>query len=147
MVSVFNKIFYVLKFILLIVAFALSLYITIYMYHRLDKSLMASYTIFLPYILIFIIYCINSIIGQKRVNNNIFYNLTSCLVFSLIIFVSYRAICDTFMIAHSRLGYNINFNYFNDFIIPMKIMLYGLIITNILLMVNFKNKEVLARKV
>ena len=147
MVRVFNKIFYVLKFLLLIVAFVFSLYITIYMYHRLDKSLMSSYTIFLPYVLIFIIYCINVIKGQKKVNNSLFYNLTSCLVFALIIFVDYRAIYDTFMIAHSRLGYNINFNYFNDFIIPMKIMLYGLIVTNILLMVNFKNKEVLARKV
>ena len=147
MISILNKIFNALKFILLIIAFVLSFYIIIYMYHRLGKSLYFSYGVFIPYVIIFIIYCINLIFKQKRVNNSLFYNLTSCLIFMLIIFVDFRALSDNYMIAYQRLGYDINFNYFNDFVMPMKIMIYGLIITNILLMINFRSKESFVNKV
>lgn len=147
MINVFNKIFNVFKFLLLIIAFVLSFYIIIYMYHRLGKSLYFSYSIVIPYVLLFVVYCINLIFKQKRVNNSLFYNLTSCIIFILIIFVDYRALSDNYMIAYQRLGYNINFNYFNDFIIPMKIMLYGLIVTNVLLMINFRSKDSFIKKV
>ena len=147
MISVFNKIFRVVKYLLLIISFVLSLYIINYMYHRLNKNILLSYNVFAPYIIIFVMYCINIVFNQKRVNNSLFYNLTSCLVFALIIFVDYRALYDNYMIAQTRLGYNINFNYFNDFVIPMEIMLYGLIITNVLLILNFKSKESFINKV
>ena len=147
MSNVLSKICYILKYFLFAIAFVLTLYIIIYMYHRLGKSLILSYKVFIPYGLLFITYCINIISGSKRVKKNFFYNMTSVFVFALIIFVGYRAIFDTYMLANTKLGYNINFNYFNDFLIPMKIMLYGLTFTNILLMANFKTKEILTTKV
>lgn len=147
MTSFFNKLFSVLKYVLLIVAFVLTLYIVIYMYHRLGKSVFYSYSIFIPYIILFIAFCINFLFGQKRVNKCLFYNFVCCLVFFLIVFVDYRTIFDTYMIANSRLGYNINFNYFDDFLIPMKIMLYGLFCTNILLMLNFRSRGKLTKRV
>lgn len=147
MTSFFNKLFSVLKYILLIIAFVLTLYIVIYMYHRLGKSVFYSYSIFIPYIILFISFCINFLFNQKRVNKCLFYNFVCCFIFALIIFVDYRTIFDTYMIANSRLGYNINFNYFDDFLIPMKIMLYGLFCTNILLMLNFKSREKLTKRV
>ena len=141
------KICYILKFFLFAIAFVSTLYILIYMYHRLGKSLLLAYKVFLPYVLLFITYCINIIADNKRVKKSLFYNVTSVFVFALISFVSYRAIFDTYMLSNIKLGYSINFNYFNDFIIPMKIMLYGLFFTNILLMANFKTKEILTTKV
>ncbi|MGN0973354.1 MAG: hypothetical protein ACI4OT_01280 [Bacilli bacterium] len=147
MTSIVNKIFSILKYILLIISFVLTLYIVIYMYHRLNKSLIQSYKIFIPFIIIFVLFCINFLFNKKKVQKNLFYNITCCLVFCLIIFVDYRTIFDTYMLANSKLGYNINFNYFNDFLIPLKIMLYGLSITNILLMINFKSKKNLTVKI
>lgn len=147
MTNTFCKIFHILKYFLFVVAFVLTLYIVVYMYHRLEKDLLKAYSVFIPYVLLFIMYCINIIAGSKRVKKSLFYNLTSVLVFSLIAFVGYRAIFDTYMISNVKLGYNINFNYFNDFIIPMKIMLYGLVATNALLIMNFKTKEILTTKV
>lgn len=147
MTSIINKIFGILKYILLIIAFVLTLYIIIYMYHRLNKSLIQSYKIFIPFIMIFILFCTNFLFNKKKVQKNLFYNITCCLVFSLIIFVDYRTIFDTYMLANTKLGYNINFNYFNDFLIPLKIMLYGLSIINVLLMINFKSKKNLTVKI
>lgn len=147
MTSIINKIFGILKYILLIIAFVLTLYIIIYMYHRLNKSLIKSYKIFIPFIMIFILFCTNFLFNKKKVQKNLFYNITCCLVFSLIIFVDYRTIFDTYMLANTKLGYNINFNYFNDFLIPLKIMLYGLSIINVLLMINFKSKKNLTVKI
>lgn len=147
MTTIINKIFGILKYILLIIAFVLTLYIIIYMYHRLNKSLIQSYKIFIPFIMIFILFCTNFLFNKKKVQKNLFYNITCCLVFSLIIFVDYRTIFDTYMLANTKLGYNINFNYFNDFLIPLKIMLYGLSIINVLLMINFKSKKNLTVKI
>lgn len=147
MTSIINKIFGILKYILLIISFVLTLYIIIYMYHRLNKSLIQSYKIFIPFIMIFILFCTNFLFNKKKVQKNLFYNITCCLVFSLIIFVDYRTIFDTYMLANTKLGYNINFNYFNDFLIPLKIMLYGLSIINVLLMINFKSKKNLTVKI
>ena len=147
MTSIINKIFGILKYILLIIAFVLTLYIIIYMYHRLNKSLIQAYKIFIPFIMIFILFCTNFLFNKKKVQKNLFYNITCCLVFSLIIFVDYRTIFDTYMLANTKLGYNINFNYFNDFLIPLKIMLYGLSIINVLLMINFKSKKNLTVKI
>ena len=141
------KIFNILKYFLFAISFVVTLYIIIYMYHRLEKPLVLSYKVFIPYLLLFIMYCINIISDSKRVKKNFFYNFTSVLVFVLISFVGYRAIFDNYMLANTKLGYNINFNYFNDFLIPMKIMLYGILITNVLLVANFKTKEILTTKV
>ena len=40
------------------------------------------------------------------------------------------------MVVLTRLGYDINFNYFADMIAPMKILLYGLSVANILLILS-----------
>ena len=72
-------------------------------------------------------------------NSNLFYILTSLLVFIVIIFVCIRAICDKGMLLNKVMGYGINFNYFSDFIIFMEIMLYGLIVSNLLFMLNKKS--------
>lgn len=134
MIKMLNGLFYGLKYLLLVLSFAFGSYIVLYMYQRLDKPLIDSIFIALPFIILFILFAINMLASQKRVNANLFYNLTCCLVFSVILFIEYRAIFDTNMIANSKLGYNINFNYFADNINAIKIMITGLIVSNLLFM-------------
>ncbi|MEG1494956.1 MAG: hypothetical protein RSA48_02615 [Bacilli bacterium] len=136
MLKVLNKIFYILKLFLLLISFGFTFYIIVFMYKRLDKNLIQSVSVFLPYVILFLLFAINMILDQKVVKDNLFYNMTSCLVFCLFIFVGYRAIFDPNMIATIRLGYNINFNYYSDMISPLQIMLYGLSISNVLLFIS-----------
>lgn len=141
MKKILNTVFLILKFILLIISFGMSLYIVFSMYSRVGKNFTESIPIFIPYVIILMFFFMNITFRQKQVNNNIFYNLTCCLVFVSICLVCFRAILDKNMLLNEIMGYNINFSYFADFITFMKIMLYGLIISNILFMIKFKQKK------
>ena len=81
-------------------------------------------------------FSINFVLKQKAVTQNIFYNLTCFLGLGVILFAIYRTLCDKNMIVMLRMGYNINFNYFADMIAPMKVILYGLSVSNILLILS-----------
>lgn len=142
MKKIINILLLILKYILFLAAFALTFYIVLSMYRRLDKNMGDSISIFLPYGILLIIYFINIIFRQSSVNKNIFYNLTCCLVFLTTIVVGLRAIYDTNMIMNEIMGYNINFVYFGDYISFMKVLIYGLIISNVLFMVHLKGKKV-----
>lgn len=143
MTKIFNYLFLFLKFILLLVSFGMTLYIILAMYARLNKDLTEAIDVFLPMLLLVIVFIINVIFRQTSVNQNIFYNICSTLVFSTIIFVGYRAIFDTNMILNSVLGYDINFVYFDDFIPFMQTMIYGLVIANIMFMINLGKDKVI----
>lgn len=141
MKNILNTIFYILKFILFFIALGLSFYIILGMYNRLEKNYLNSINFVIPYILVIIIFCVNLFCNQKVVNKNIFYNLTCVLVFSTIIVVCLRAIFDRNMILNSIMGYNINFSYFSDFLIFMKVMLYGLFFGNVFLILSSINLD------
>lgn len=130
-----------LKFLLLLISFGLSFYIVLSMYSRVDKGIMEAIPIFLPFIFLLIIFSINISLKQKSVNHNLFYNLTCCLVFSCICFVSLRALLDQNMVLNEIMGYNINFSYYGDFIIFMKLMMYGLFISNIIFIFTSKKEK------
>lgn len=139
MKKIFNILFYVLKFILLIAAFGLTLFILIRMNIRLDKSITDSLSNFIPFIILFILFIVNMILKQSSVTKNVFYNLTCCLVLSTIVLVSLRSILDTNMVLNGKYGYGIDFNFFDNFLAYINIMLYGLSIANIFFM--FREKE------
>ena len=141
MKKILNRIFMTLKFILLLSSFSICLYIVLSMYHRIDKSIIDAIPIFIPYVLLLLLFFINVSISQKSINNNIFYNLTCCLVFSCVCIVGARAMLDKNMVLNTIMGYGINFSYFNDFIPFMKIMLYGLIFSNICFMPHNEESE------
>lgn len=147
MKKMLNGIFMFLKFILLILGFGLSFFIILSMYKRIDKNIIESIPIFIPFILILFLFFINIIMNQKSVNSNIFYNLTCCLVFSCIVVAGLRSILDKNMLLNSIMGYNINFSYFSDFIAFMKIMLYGLSLANIFFMIHEKKEKPIATKI
>lgn len=148
MKKILNTFFCFFKFILLILSFGISLYIILSMYKRIEKNIIESLPIFIPYIILLLLFFINITLNQKTVNHNIFYNLTCCFVFGCIGIVGVRAILDDNMLLNEIMGYNINFSYFSDFISFMKIMIYGLIISNICFMTHEKDKEdMIAKKI
>lgn len=144
MIKLINYILNILKVIMLLVCFVLTFYIIISMYQRLNKSLIGSIYSFIPFGLLFILFSINIIFRQKEVNECTFYNITCCLVFGMLFFAIFRTLTDRNMVVMIRLGYDINFHYFADMIAPMRLMLYGLSISNILLIISnmkFLNKK------
>jgi hypothetical protein len=106
------------------------------MYRRLDKDFVGSVSNFIPYLLLFLLFSINFIFKQKSVNDNFFFNITCCLVFSMLLFTIFRTLTDKNMIVMIRLGYDINFNYFADMIAPMRMMLYVLCASDICLIIS-----------
>ncbi len=142
MKRIFNGLFYGLKFLLLIGAFGLTLFILIRMNLRLEKDIMSILPQFIPFLVLLVLFIINMILKQVGVSKNLFYNLTCCLVFTTIILVGCRAILDTNMVLNAKYGYGIDFNFFDNFLSYIKIMLYGLIIADILFMFREKEKLV-----
>ena len=59
MKKILSRAFYLLKYILLIIAFALVLYGIIRTYQRLEKSLLESIPVFIPFALLLITYFVN----------------------------------------------------------------------------------------
>lgn len=140
MKKIINIFLIFIKFLFLLISFVLTFNIVLRMYERLGKNYIESIPVFIPYIVLFLLFSINFIFRQKRVNNCIFYNITCCLVFAMLIFCGYRAMNDEYMLLYIRLGdYHINFNYYADIIAPMKVMLYLLSISNVILMFTGKD--------
>ena len=108
---------------------------------RLEKNIMSVLPEFIPFILLLIVFIINMAFKQVGVTKNLFYNLTCCLAFTTIICVALRAVFDTNMVLNEKYGYGIDFNFFDNFIAYIKIMLYGLLIADILLMFREKDKD------
>ena len=141
MTKIINKLLYILKNILFPITFIATIYIIIFMFKRLEKdifgaSLIEFIQIVLPFILLLILNLITIFLNTKEVKNNIFYNITSFLVMLVISVFCYRALMDKNMFLWYKYGYNINFNYFADQVAPIKVMLYGLSLSSILLMIK-----------
>lgn len=141
MKRIFNGLFYGLKFLLLVAAFGLTLFILIRMNMRLEKDVMSILPEFIPFAVLLILFIVNMVFKQRGVTGNMFYNLTCCLAFTVIICVALRAILDTNMVLNEKYGYGIDFNFFDNFISYIKIMLYGLSIANILFMFREREKS------
>lgn len=138
MTKLLNYLLLALKFILLLISFVITFFIMISMYNRLDKNVLDCIPTMLPFILLLFLFTINIILKQKETMNNIFFNLTCCLVFMVILVSAYRSFFDQNMVMITKLGYNINFNYFADVIAPMRAMLYLLVLADIILMIVSK---------
>ena len=147
MEKIINGIFSVLKYLLMVVSFVLTFYVVMFMFKRLEKDYIGTLEVFIPYILLLVTFTINLLFDQKKVTQNLFYNLTCCLVFGVLIFAGYRAIFDEYLLSGIKMGYNINFNYYADMLAPLRSMLYLLIGSNIMLMLSgMKDKKKVAIK-
>lgn len=141
MKKIFNGLFYGLKFLLLVAAFGLTLFILIRMNMRLNKDITSIISEFVPFAILLILFFVNILFKQKNISKNLFYNLTCCLVLSTIIVVALRSLLDTNMVLNEKYGYGVDFNFFDNFIAYIKIMLYGLSIANIFFMFREKEEE------
>ena len=146
MIKIANKIFYILKNIMLPIVLVATIYIIMFMFKRLEKeifgaNLMEFIGVIAPFVVILILSVVNATLKQDNIRNNLFYNITSFIVMFTICIFCYRALFDQNMFLWHKYGYNINFNYFADQVAPIKVMLYGLSIANILLMVEWYIKD------
>ena len=141
MTKILNKLFHILHIIMLPILLIATIYIVMFMFQRLEKEIFgANFTEFLgvifPYLLLIILNIINMFLKQNNVKDNLFYNTTAFLVMIVITVFCLRALFDQNMFLWHKYGYNMNFNYFSDQIAPMKVMLYGLSIANVVLMID-----------
>ena len=141
MTKILNKLFRILHIIMLPILLIATIYIVMFMFQRLEKEIFgANFTEFLgvifPYLLLIILNIINMFLKQNNVKDNLFYNTTAFLVMIVITVFCLRALFDQNMFLWHKYGYNMNFNYFSDQIAPMKVMLYGLSIANVVLMID-----------
>ena len=141
MIKILNKFFFHIKNVILTIDLFATMYIVIFMFKRLDKvvfgpNLFEFLAILLPFVILFILWLLNLLLNHEKIQNNAFYNITSILVVCTIFIFCYRAIFDENMLFWHKYGYKINFNYFSDQIAPIKVMLYGLSIANILFIIN-----------
>lgn len=139
-----NLLFSFFKYVLLLIAFGFTLFLVLKMNARLNKNIKDSISVFIPYVLLFILFILNICLDRKYIKRNIFYNITCCLVCATNIIVAYRAMFDTNMVFNSIQKSGVNFNYFNDYLSFNNIMLYGLSVANIVFMIipnNYDSKE------
>lgn len=154
MIKLLNKFFFHIKYLILTIDMIATIYIIINMFRRLDKFVFGSnffefFEILFPFILLLILWVLNLLLNHKKIQNSIFYNITSILVVCTIFIFCYRAMFDENMLFWHKYGYKINFNYFSDQIPPIKVMLYGLSISNIILIINeqIKNDSIEVNKI
>lgn len=138
MEKIINGFFSIFKFLLLLLCFMVTFYIIMNMYHRLEKNIIECIPTMLPFVILLFLFISNFIFQHHSVNNCMFYNISCCFAFMVILFAAYRSIFDGTMVMILKLGYHINFNYFADVIAPMKAMLYLLIVANVLLILMDK---------
>lgn len=141
MTKILNKLIYILKNILLPITFIATIYITVFMFKRLEKDIFGAnlfefLKVVIPFIILLILILVNSFLKIKTVKDNIFYNITSFIVLITISIFCYRALFDQNMFLWHKYGYNINFNYFSDQIASIQVMLYGLSLANIFLIIK-----------
>ena len=149
MTNVEKKILTISSILLLVISFFLALYINVYQFISLKSNPFGSnffdfFEVLIPFVLLISLYFINFVNNNTFVNNNIWYKIISIISFITIIFMLYRTIFDDSLILWYKTDYHINFDYFNNQIVPIKSILYGLSLTNILFIIEeyLKNKEI-----
>lgn len=156
MIKLLNKLIFHLKNLILPIDLVATIFIVMNMFQRLGKDIFGSnllefIQIIFPFVLLLILWFINLIFKNESIKNNTFYNIVSILVVCTIFIFCYRAIMDENMLFWHKYGYKINFNYFSDQIGPIKVMLYGLSIADILFiissMIKIDNDENKSKKV
>lgn len=139
-----SRFFNILKYLLLVGAFVLTLLGLIYTYRRLEKSLIEAIPVFLPFILVFLLFIINLFVKKSTIKDNLLFNFTSCLVLIAIIIIGLRAKFDTNMLLFYK--YKINYNplYFSDNLSTIEMMLYCIAGASILFLIIdiLNNKKV-----
>lgn len=140
----FSRFLGFLKYVLLVISFALVFYGIIVTYKRLDKNIMEAIPVFIPFLVVFVVYIVNLFIRSKVIRDNLLYNAVSVIVFAVIIVICIRAKFDTSMILYYKYAIDFNPAYFADNLSTIQMMLYTLAGSNVLFMLSalFDEKKV-----
>ena len=90
MKEILSKLFGFLKFILLIIAFGLVFYGIMATYARLQKPLTEAVNVFLPFVLVLIVFFVNMIMGGKYSRSRLLFNFVSCFSLMVTIIIGLR---------------------------------------------------------
>lgn len=136
MSKILSRILNVLKYLLLVVAFMFILYGIMATYKRLEKNILDAIPVFLPFFLVFVIFIVNIFVKKNVIRDNLLFNFVAVMIFIGIIIVGYRAKFDTNMLIYYK--YNIKYNplYLSDNLSMIKISLYVLFASNLLLLIS-----------
>ena len=142
--NILSRLFNALKYLLLVISFVLVLFGIMAMYKRLDKSMTEAIPLFIPFILVLIIYIVNIFIKSNIIRDNLLFNFTSVLLFVAIIIIGLRAKFDTNMLVYYKYGIEYNPLYLSDNLSTIKTCLYVLFGSNLLFLLSlfFEDKKV-----
>lgn len=141
MKEILNKLFGFLKYVLLVVAFGLVFYGIMATYSRLQKPMTDAIDVFLPFVLVLIVFFVNIFVGTKYSRSRLFFNFVACFSLMVSIIIGLRSIFDKNMLLYYK--YNINFNptFFADNLSAIQVMLYMIFAADILLIICEKLKK------
>lgn len=145
MERILSKLLSILKYLMFFVSFVLVFYGILITYKRLEKSLVESIPVFLPFALIFITFIANLFMKNNTVKEHLLFNFTCVLVFAVVIIVCLRAMFDDFMVMYIK--YDIKYNplFLSDNLSAIEMLLYVLAGSNVLLMVSTKINDSLKK--
>jgi len=138
MKEILSKLFGFLKFILLIIAFGLVFYGIMATYARLQKPLTEAVNVFLPFVLVLIVFFVNMIIGGKYSRSRLLFNFVSCFSLMVTIIIGLRSLLDKNMLLYYKYDIKFNPTFFADNLSGIQVMLYMIFAANILLIVYEK---------
>lgn len=133
---VFSRLLGFLKYLLLVISFALVFYGIVVTYRRLEKDIVEAIPILIPFVLVLVVFIINIFIKSKVIRDNLLYNSISVIVFLSIIVICLRAKFDTGMMLYYKYGIDFNPAYFADNLSTIQMMLYTLAGSNVLFMLS-----------
>lgn len=134
MSDILCKLFGFIKYLLLIIAFGLVFFGIMVTYSRLEKSLLDALDIFIPFVFVLIMFIINLFVKSDNISKNLLYNLVCNLVFAAIIVICLRAMFDKNMLLYEKYGINFNPSFFSDNLSAIRVMLYMIGFSNIVLL-------------
>ena len=89
MTKFINNVLLVMRYILFILSFSVTIYGMIFLYSYFSYEI---FVIIIPYILLLVAFVVDLCFKRRKILNNCFYNLTACLVFGLNIFIIFTII-------------------------------------------------------
>ncbi len=136
MSNILSKMFFYLRYVLIIGAFFLVFWGLTFTYQRLEKPMSEAINVLIPFALVFLVFIVNLFIGKKECSENLLFNFGTFLILSVTILIGLRAKFDTNMLIYYK--YNISYNsaYLADNLAMIESMFYVIFGSNILLIVS-----------
>ena len=134
--KIINKVFFYTKIVFLLIAFCLTLYILLIRMDSNGLSTWSVFPLFIPMLFLLILFVFSYFLNIGK--DNLFFNLICVLGLLAIIIIDCRVVFDKNIISTSI----INLNFFDLQVGKIKIMLYLMLISDILLIIYEKRKKI-----